>query len=327
MTVPSALLEIDRLSVAFRTRRGNLQALRNVSLKVGRGEIIGIIGESGCGKSTLINSIIGLLPANVGTVGGHIRFDGEDIVGMPDKALRRLRGERITTIFQDPMTALNPVMSIGTQMTAIQYRRQDSLAAKRRRAVEFLERVRMPDAEKRLGQYPHQFSGGMRQRICIAMALLTEPDLLIADEPTTALDATLEVQVIRLLRELQRDIGCSVLFVSHHLGAVAELCERVAIMYAGEVVEQGTVRDIFRDPRHPYTRKLLECDPGRIAETQEKLPTIPGEVPDLVHVPDGCIFRARCPDEFSLCSERPPQATVRQGHQASCHKASELSNP
>lgn len=321
------LLDIDGLSVAFRTRRGDLQALRNVSLKVGRGEIIGIIGESGCGKSTLINSIIGLLPANAGAVEGHIKFDGEDIVGMPDRELQQLRGERITTIFQDPMTALNPVLSIGTQMTAIQYRRQASATDKRRRAVEFLERVRMPDAEKRLGQYPHQFSGGMRQRICIAMALLTEPDLLIADEPTTALDATLEVQVIRLLRELQRDIGCSVLFVSHHLGAVAELCERVAIMYAGEVVEEGTVRDIFRDPRHPYTRKLLECDPGRIAETQEKLPTIPGEVPDLTHIPDGCIFRSRCPDAFTLCSERPPQETVRPGHQARCHKACELANP
>jgi oligopeptide/dipeptide ABC transporter ATP-binding protein len=325
MPPASSLLEIDGLSVAFRTRRGELQALRNVSLSVGKGEIIGIIGESGCGKSTLINSIIGLLPANAGAVGGSIRFDGQDIVGMGESELRRLRGERITTIFQDPMTALNPVLSIGTQMTAIQYRRRESLAGKRRRAVDFLERVRMPDAARRLGQYPHQFSGGMRQRICIAMALLTEPDLLIADEPTTALDATLEVQVIRLLKELQRDIGCSVMFVSHHLGAVAELCERVAIMYAGEVVEQGTVRDIFRDPRHPYTRKLLECDPGRIAGMRERLPTIPGEVPDLVHIPQGCIFRARCPDEFARCGERPAQEKVRPGHQAACHKARELS--
>jgi oligopeptide/dipeptide ABC transporter ATP-binding protein len=321
------LLEIAGLSVAFRTPRGTLKALRNASLSVGQGEIVGIIGESGCGKSTLINSIIDLLPANAEKPTGHIGFAGEEIVGMPQARLQRLRGERITTIFQDPMTALNPVLSIGTQMTAIQYRRRESAAAKRRRALEFLEKVRMPDAAKRLDQYPHQFSGGMRQRICIAMALLTEPDLLIADEPTTALDATLEVQVIRLLRELQRDIGCSVLFISHHLGAVAELCERVAIMYAGEVVEQGAVRDIFRDPRHPYTRKLLECDPGRVLEPQPRLPTIGGELPDLVRLPQGCIFEGRCPDRFARCRERPPVETVRPGHEAACYKARELVNP
>lgn len=320
----SALLDIRGLSVSYRTPRGELQALRDVALQVETGEIVGIIGESGCGKSTLINAIIGLLPANTGKVTGHIGFDGEELVGLPTNAMRKLRGERITTIFQDPMTALNPVLTIGAQMTAIQYRRRASTSDKRRRAIEFLEKVRMPDAARRLDQYPHQFSGGMRQRICIAMALLTEPDLLIADEPTTALDATLEVQVIHLLRELQRDIGCSVLFISHHLGAVAELCGRVAIMYAGEVVEQGTVSDIFRDPRHPYTRKLLECDPGRIAERQEILPTIQGELPDLVHVPQGCIFRDRCPERFAPCGERPPEVTVRPGHQAACHKAREL---
>src|SRR4029079_16721197 len=258
-----------------------------------------IIGESGCGKSTLINTIIGLLPANAERPSGHIGFAGEEVLGLPEAQFRHLRGERITTIFQDPMTALNPVLSIGTQMTAIQYRRDSSMAQKRRRAIEFLEKVRMPDAEKRLDHYPHQFSGGMRQRICIAMALLTEPDLLVADEPTTALDATLEVQVIRLLKELQRDVGCSVLFISHHLGAVAGLCERVAIMYAGEVVEHGAVRDIFRDPRHPYTRKLLECDPGRVLEPLPRLPTIGGELPDLVRLPQGCIFEGRCPDRFA----------------------------
>jgi peptide/nickel transport system ATP-binding protein len=321
------LLDISGLSVAFRTQRGPLRALRNVSLGVGKGEIVGIIGESGCGKSTLINSIIGLLPANAEKPSGHIRFADEEIVGMPQGRLQQLRGERITTIFQDPMTALNPVLSIGRQMTAIQYRRAGSMAEKRRRAIEFLEKVRMPDARSRLDHYPHQFSGGMRQRICIAMALLTEPDLLIADEPTTALDATLEVQVIRLIRELQRDIGCSVLFISHHLGAVAELCERVAIMYAGEVVEQGAVRDIFRDPRHPYTRKLLECDPGRVLEPLARLPTIGGELPDLVRLPQGCIFEARCPDRFARCRVRPPVETVRPGHDAACYKARELVNP
>jgi oligopeptide/dipeptide ABC transporter ATP-binding protein len=321
------LLDISGLSVAFRTRRGSLNALRNVSLSVGKGEIVGIIGESGSGKSTLINAVIGLLPANAERPSGSISFAGEEIIGMPQPRLRHLRGERITTIFQDPMTALNPVLSIGTQMIAIQYRRDGSTASKRRRAIEFLEKVRMPDAEKRLDQYPHQFSGGMRQRICIAMALLTGPDLLIADEPTTALDATLEVQVIRLLKELQHDIGCSVLFISHHLGAVAELCERVAIMYAGEVAEQGPVREIFRDPRHPYTRKLLECDPGRVLEPLPRLPTIGGELPDLVKLPRGCIFESRCPDRFARCRERPPVETVREGHEAACYKAREFVNP
>ncbi|MGE0007025.1 MAG: ABC transporter ATP-binding protein [Parvibaculaceae bacterium] len=322
-----ALLDISGLSVSFRTRRGTLKALRDVSLTVGRCEIVGIIGESGCGKSTLINSIIGLLPANAEKPSGHIGFAGEDIVGMAATRLQRLRGERITTIFQDPMTALNPVLTIGTQMTAIQYRRSGSAGEKRRRAVAFLEKVRMPDAEKRLDHYPHQFSGGMRQRICIAMALLTEPDLLIADEPTTALDATLEVQVIRLIKDLQRDIGCSVLFISHHLGAVAELCERVAIMYAGEVVEHGPVRRIFRDPRHPYTRKLLDCDPGRVSEPMARLPTIGGELPDLVRLPQGCVFAARCPERFERCGERPPTVAVGCDHEADCHKAREPARP
>jgi peptide/nickel transport system ATP-binding protein len=327
MSMAGGLLDISGLSVAFRTGRGTLHALRNVSLSVAKGEIVGIIGESGCGKSTLINTVIGLLPANTGAISGHIGFAGEEIVGMPQARLQRLRGERITTIFQDPMTALNPVLTIGTQMMAIQYRRNSSGQEKRRRAIEFLEKVHMPDAARRIDHYPHQFSGGMRQRICIAMALLTEPDLLIADEPTTALDATLEVQVIRLIRELQRDIGCSVLFISHHLGAVAELCERVAIMYAGEVVEQGSVRDIFRDPRHPYTRKLIECDPGRVLEPMARLPTIGGELPDLVRLPQGCIFAERCPERFARCRERPPLETVRAGHEAACFKARELVNP
>jgi oligopeptide/dipeptide ABC transporter ATP-binding protein len=324
MTNPGHLLDIDGLSVSYRTRRGQLKALRNVSLTVGRSEIIGIVGESGSGKSTLINSIIGLLPANAGTVRGHINFDGKNIIGMANTELRRLRGERVTTIFQDPMTSLNPVLSIGAQMTAIQYRRNASSSEKRDRAVTFLEKVRMPDAGRRLDQFPHQLSGGMRQRVCIAMALLTEPDLLIADEPTTALDATLEVQVIRLLRELQRDVGCSVLFISHHLGAVAELCERVTIMYAGEIVEEGSVRDIFHDPRHPYTRKLLQCDPGRITEPMAKLPTIAGDLPNLIDIPKGCIFRERCPDRFERCAVPPPREMVRPGHEAACFKAREF---
>jgi oligopeptide/dipeptide ABC transporter ATP-binding protein len=316
------VLSVEGLSVDFRTDAGRLHALRNVSLTVPRGEIVGIVGESGCGKSTLINSIIGLLAANAEIVSGKILFKETDLLTMSPDDLRKLRGDRITAVFQDPMTALNPVLSIGTQMTAIQYRSGASGSEKRRRAIEFLQKVRIPDPERRLSQYPHQFSGGMRQRICIAMALLPGPDLLIADEPTTALDATLEVQVIRLLKELQRDIGCSILFISHHLGVVAELCDRVAIMYAGEVVERGTVRDIFHRARHPYTRKLLECDPARIAEPTRSLPTIPGDLPDLVRLPEGCIFRERCPDRFERCiRERPADRRLAGGHVAACHRA------
>jgi oligopeptide/dipeptide ABC transporter ATP-binding protein len=316
------VLSVERLSVDFRTDAGRLHALRDVSLTVPRGEIVGIVGESGCGKSTLINSIIGLLAANAEIVSGKILFKGTDLLTMAADDLRKLRGDRITTVFQDPMTALNPVLSIGTQMTEIQYRSGASAREKRRRAVEFLRKVRIPDPERRLSQYPHQFSGGMRQRICIAMALLPGPDLLIADEPTTALDATLEVQVIHLLKALQRDLGCSILFISHHLGVVAELCDRVAIMYAGEVVERGTVRDIFHHARHPYSQKLLECDPARIAEPTRSLPTIPGDLPNLIRVPEGCIFRERCPERFERCiRERPTERRLTGGHVAACHRA------
>jgi peptide/nickel transport system ATP-binding protein len=318
------VLAVDDLSVDFRTDAGRLHALRSVSLSVPPGEIVGIVGESGCGKSTLINAVIGLLAANAEIVSGRILFKGADLLTMRPDELRRLRGDRITAIFQDPMSSLNPVLSIGTQMTEIQYRSGISRHAKRRRAVEFLEKVKIPDPERRLSQYPHQFSGGMRQRICIAMALLAEPDLLIADEPTTALDATLEVQVIRLLKELQREVGCSILFISHHLGVVAELCDKVAILYAGEVVERGAVRDIFHDARHPYARKLIECDPARIAIATRDLPTIPGDLPNLVRPPQGCIFSERCPERFQLCAEKPLPRSVRAGHLAACHKAERL---
>ena len=318
------VLRVEDLSVDFRTAGGRLHALRNASVAVPRGEIVGIVGESGCGKSTLMNAVIGLLAANAEVTSGRILLNGADLLTMSGRELRSLRGERMTAIFQDPMTSLNPVLSIGTQMTAIQYRSGRSRREKRDRAIEFLRKVNIPDPERRLGHYPHQFSGGMRQRICIAMALIAEPDLLIADEPTTALDATLEVQVIHLLRDLQREVGCSVLFISHHLGVVAELCDRVAIMYAGEVMERGTVRDIFHRSRHPYTRKLLECDPGRIPEATRNLPTIPGDLPSLVDVPPGCIFRSRCPERFEPCIRKPPPHRVGPEHLSACHKAEAL---
>jgi len=318
-TQGDSLLEVRGLSLDFGSPRGRVHALRNVSLSVPKGRIVGVVGESGCGKSSLAFAIIRLLAENAQVVGGEIRLRDRDLLRLSPGQMRALRGQEMSMIFQDPMTALNPVLSIGDQMMDIQYRDPLSQAEKRKRVLEMLERVGIPDAENRLSAYPHQFSGGMRQRICIAMALLVEPALLLADEPTTALDATLEVQIIHLLKNLQQDIGCSILFVSHHLGTVAELCDDVVVMYAGEVVERGSVRDIFNNPGHPYTQALLKCDPGRIRERTRHLPTIPGQVPNLIGVPRGCIFKDRCPHAFDRCQrERPPHYEMRDSHSASC---------
>jgi oligopeptide/dipeptide ABC transporter ATP-binding protein len=313
------LLEVRGLSLDFGSPRGRVHALRDVSLSVPKGRIVGVVGESGCGKSTLAFAIIRLLAENAEVVGGEVRMRDQDLLRLTPEQMRGRRGRDMSMIFQDPMTALNPVMSIGEQMIEIQYRDPGSTAQKRARAKEMLERVGIPDAANRLTAYPHQFSGGMRQRICIAMALLVEPALLLADEPTTALDATLEVQIIHLLKKLQEDIGCSILFVSHHLGTVAELCDDVVVMYAGEVVERGSVRDIFNAPAHPYTKALLECDPGRIKEATRHLPTIPGQVPNLLGVPKGCIFKDRCPRAFERCRrERPGDRQAGGSHMARC---------
>ena len=315
-----AVLAIEELSVDFLTPRGRVHALRGVSLRVPRGRIVGIVGESGSGKSTLVLATLALLPGNAEVLAGSVRFGGADLLRLPPAALRALRGQRLAAVFQDPMTSLNPVLSIGTQMSDLQYReRARSRRDKRRRAVELLQRVGIPDAASRLDDYPHQFSGGMRQRIAIAMALLAGPELLIADEPTTALDVTLEAQIIHLLRELKDELAGSILFVSHNLGLIAELCDEVVVMYAGEVVEEATVFDLFRDPAHPYTRALLECDPASAAGTGP-LATIPGEVPDLLRPPRGCVFAPRCPHAFARCRTQAPAWTARTDrHRARCH--------
>jgi len=318
------VLEISGLNVEFATDRGRLRALRDVDLTVPRGSIVGVVGESGCGKSTMINSIIGLLAHNAKVQSGSINFQGEDLLQKSERELRDIRGTRISMVFQDPMTTLNPVLSIGTQMIDIQYRDAIPKARKKARSIEMLSRVGIPDPESRLDNYPHQFSGGMRQRIAIAMALQAEPALLIADEPTTALDATLEVQIIHRLKDLQHSMGCSILFISHHLGVVAELCDYVVVMYGGEVVERGSVRDIFHRPAHPYTVKLLECDPARIAETTRSLPTIPGDIPDLAALPPGCIFAERCDRDIDVCRQQlPPDVELAEDHWARCHRAGE----
>lgn len=314
----NTLLEIDNLSVDYETARGNLKALRNISFDVNKGEIVGIVGESGCGKSTLISAILQLIAPNTRFRSGEVRFKGENLLTASPRKIRNLRGDDISIVFQDPMQTHNPVISIGKQMVDIQHRSQKSKAEKRAIAARMLAVVGIPDPEARLKQFPHEFSGGMRQRIAIAMALMSEPDLLIADEPTTALDATLEVQIIERLKDLQRDFGCAILFISHHLGVIAELCDRVVVMYAGAVVESGTVREIFHSPKHPYTRRLIECDPGHFKERARVLPTIPGEVPDLTNLPAGCIFRERCDKAMERCAAVPPLTRLSEGHNAAC---------
>lgn len=314
------VLTIRDLSVHYQTDRGVLRAMRNVNLDIPKGSIVGIVGESGCGKSTLISSIIRLLASNADVPNGMVEFEGRDLLKLSEDEMRALRGDRISIVFQDPMSTLNPVLSIGRQMIDIQYRDKKSLAEKKARAVDMLSRVGIPDPASRLNQFPHEFSGGMKQRISIAMALQAEPSLLIADEPTTALDATLEVQIIHLLKQLQTNMGCSILFISHHLGVIAELCDYVVVMYAGEVIEQGTVSDVFKRPQHPYTEKLIECDPANIAEKSRSLPTIPGGIPDLVDLPGGCVFKERCHAKIDTCdSVRPKWIDATDNHFVSCH--------
>ncbi len=313
------VLGIQNLHVTFATKGGPLRALRNVSFDVPAHRIVGVVGESGCGKSTLVNAILGLLPENGQVDHGRILFGERDLTQLGRLEMQMLRGVQIATVFQDPMGALNPVISVGRQMRHIQYRSPISRSQKNTKSVEMLRKVRLPDPESALERYPHEFSGGMKQRIAIAMALMMEPVLLIADEPTTALDATLEVATIELLRDLQVQIGCSVLFISHHLGVIAELCDEVVVMYAGEVVERGTTQAIFHHPLHPYTERLLQCDPAGQSERTRQLPTIPGEVPDLLVRPAGCIFAPRCHRQDQICETEPPEAAL-DGHLARCHK-------
>jgi oligopeptide/dipeptide ABC transporter ATP-binding protein len=314
------IVDIEDLSIHFETQQGPAFALRNVNVAVPRGQIIGIVGESGSGKSTLALAMMRLLPGNAVVGGGSIRFFGQDLLNLPADQMRALRGTRLAMIFQDPMTSLNPVRSIGHQMLDIQYRSDIARGAKLTKAADALKRVGIPDAREQLGRFPAEFSGGMRQRICIAMSLLQKPELLIADEITTALDVTLEAQVLHLLRELRQELNGSILFISHNLGAVAEICDSVVVLYAGEVVEQGPVFEIFDRPQHPYTRALVECDPARIAEITRELPVIPGDVPNLHAIPKACIFAPRCSAAIDICRRhRPATVAIGKHHTARCH--------
>ena len=311
-------LSISDLNVHFATEDGDLHALKDVGFDVPERRIVGIVGESGCGKSTLINAILGLLADNGRITSGRISFGDQDLTLLGPREMRNLRGSRISTVFQDPMGVLNPVLSVGRQMRNIQYRSDLGRSGKDAKSEEMLRRVRIPDPASALGRYPHEFSGGMKQRIAIAMALMMEPSLLIADEPTTALDATLEVATIARLKYLQAQIGCSGLFISHHRGVLAALCDDVVVMYAGEVVERGTARQVLNNPAHPYSARLLECDPARQTGRTRNLPTIPGEIPNLRRRPPGCIFADRCELLTDACAEAPPYRTIEDGHVARC---------
>ncbi len=317
----TALLQIRNLDVVFDTDRGAVRALRDVSFDVPRGKIVGVVGESGSGKSTVIWSIARLLSGNGRIVGGKILFDGRNLCDLDEAALRDFRGRQASIVFQDPMTSQIPVKSYRQQIIDILYRDRDqSRSQKVSHALAMMRRVGIPDSEQRIDQFPHQFSGGMRQRMGIAMALLMKPQLLMADEPTTALDVTMEAQIIHLLRSLQAEMRTSIILVSHNLGLVAELCDEVVVMYAGEVVERGPIGAVYARPAHPYTQALIRSDPARLTERGRYLPTIPGELPDVRLKQAGCIFAGRCPMAFDRCRNETPAAhLLADGHDARCH--------
>jgi peptide/nickel transport system ATP-binding protein len=324
--MPGPILTVDRLQTHFFTEDGITRAVDGVSFTVDPGETLGIVGESGCGKSVTALSILGLLPAKIGrVVGGSVRFEERELLGLDEKDMRQIRGNRIAMIFQEPMTSLNPVHTIGDQIAeAVQIHQGLSRADALKRAAEMLRLVRIPDAERRVKDYPHQFSGGMRQRAMIAMALACNPKLLIADEPTTALDVTIQAQILKLMIELKSRFGAAIMLITHDLGVVAETCQRVIVMYAGRKVEEAPVLDLFDRPAHPYTRGLMASIPRRNARTARKkrLYEIPGMVPNLREPILGCAFAPRCAFARERCHvEAPVLRDVAGRHAVACWEA------
>ncbi len=316
------LLSIDGLVADARTPAGTAHILRGVTLAVGRGRIVGLVGESGSGKSTLALALLGLVPGNV-TLSGRAIMDGTDLMALDDAAMAAWRGRRVAMIFQDPATALNPLFTIGTHLTDVLRRRTPGLSrgAAREQAAAALTRVEIADATARLRAYPHQLSGGMRQRVMIAMALAAQPDLLLADEPTTALDATVEAGIVALFERMRTDFQGSVLFISHHLGLVAQLCDEIAVMYAGAILESGPAEAVCRAPKHPYTAALVACELDD-APGQGRLVSIAGDVPDPAWDPPGCLFAPRCPHAEPRCvAERQTLRELAPGWRAACWKA------
>ena len=305
------VLEIRNLVTSFAAdgRRERAIAVNGVSLDIPRGRTVGLVGESGSGKSVTALSVMGLLADNGRVEGGEALFGGRDLLKLPDRELRALRGNRLSMIFQEPMTSLNPVMTVGRQVTeALRLHEGMSREAAKRRAIEILGKVGIPEPERRFGSYPHQLSGGLRQRVMIGMAMAMAPDLLIADEPTTALDVSIEAQILRLMRDLQREHGTSVLMITHNLGVVAEICDEVYVMYAGEIVERAEVHDLFRTCAHPYTRGLMASLP-RMTPKGQRLYNIPGTVPNLRAMPRGCRFSPRCDCAMERCHAEKPDLT------------------
>ncbi|MEP6971318.1 MAG: ABC transporter ATP-binding protein [Betaproteobacteria bacterium] len=320
------LVRIRSLHMDASTSRGTAHILRGVDLDIGRGRILGVVGESGSGKSSLANCLLRLLPNNLTRLDGQIDFDGTELLALSEREMAHWRGRRIAMIFQDPMTALNPLFTVSTHLVDVLRRRHPDISRRdaMQRARQALTSVGIADADLRLAAYPHQLSGGMRQRVMIAMALLVEPDLLLADEPTTALDATVEAQIVDLLEELRRKFSGSIVFISHHLGLVAQLCDDVCVMYGGTVVETGLVAEVLVSPRHPYTRALLECE---IEDDDEggRLKSIPGEVQDPVAAQVACVFAPRCAYAQQACRDAVPVLRAIDGQrQVACFRAEEL---
>jgi peptide/nickel transport system ATP-binding protein len=325
MSVPP-LLDVQGLSTHFVTESGVVRAVDGVSLSIAPSETLGLVGESGCGKSVTALSIMRLLPRNAHIASGTVLLDNQNLLTLAESEMRAVRGNLLAMIFQEPMTSLNPVHTIGAQIAeAVLIHKHASRAGAMARAEDMLRLVRIPDATHRLRDYPHQFSGGMRQRAMIAMALACSPRLLIADEPTTALDVTIQAQILRLMMELRERIGAAILLITHDLGVVAETCQRVVVMYAGRVVEEAPVLELFDHPAHPYTRGLLTSIPRGAGHRRRRLPEIPGMVPSLLDPIVGCPFAPRCAWAIDKCRESMPTlGAVRPGHQAACFRAAEI---
>lgn len=316
------ILEVHDLEIRYVTDEETVQAVNDITFSLERGESIGLVGETGAGKTTTALGIMGLVPDPPGEiVKGSILFEGEDLLKLSEKQMRRIRGGKISMIFQDPMTSLNPTMKVGKQIEEMlkEHRKEMSKADRKARAIELLSLVGISNPEARYDQYPHQLSGGMRQRVVIAIALACDPKVLIADEPTTALDVTIQAQILDLMKDLQKKTGMGIIFITHNLGVVADICDKVSVMYAGKIVEQGPVDDIFYEPAHPYTKGLLRSMPRVDAESYERLIPIEGTPVDMLNPPEGCPFAPRCEHCMKICLKKmPPYVEVGEKHRSAC---------